>query len=142
MQAEHLLTSLRKATRTFINILPIVIGMLLLTSLFMTLMEEKLTAELFSGHDLLDAVIGAGIGGIAVGPPLVSYLLGGEFLNNGVSLFAVTAFIVSWVTVGLVQLPAEVLLLGKRFALYRNLVCFVSAVAVAYLVVWTLQVLA
>lgn len=141
MHVKHLNTSLRKTIHTFINLMPIVIGMLLITSLIMTLIEEKLTAELFSGHDFLDALIGAALGSVAMGHPMVSYLLGGEFLNKGVSLFAVTAFIVSWVTVGVIQLPAEALLLGKRFTLYRNMVCFVSSVAVAWMVTLTLQVL-
>jgi DNA-binding response OmpR family regulator len=47
--------------------------------------------------------------------------LGGELLAKGISLVAVTALLVSWVTVGSVQLPAEALMLGSRFALYRNL---------------------
>jgi len=70
---------------------------------------------------------------------LDSYLLGGELLKSGVSLITVTALIVSWVTVGLVQLPAEVLMLGARFAIYRNLICFFSAVAIAFLSVYSLK---
>jgi uncharacterized membrane protein len=46
---------------------------------------------------------------------------------------------VSWVTVGIVQLPAEVLMLGARFAIYRNVICFFSAVAIAFLSVYTLR---
>ncbi len=68
-----------------------------------------------------------------MGHPLAGYLLGGELLANGVSLMAVTALIVSWVTVGLAQLPAEALLLGRRFAVWRNLFCFFSAIAISFL---------
>jgi len=52
-------------------------------------------------------------------------------LERGVSLIAVTAFIVAWVTVGVVQFPAEVAILGKRFAIARNAVAFISAIIVA-----------
>ena len=65
------------------------------------------------------------------GNPVTSYVLGGEFLTQGVGLVAVTAFIVAWVTVGLVQLPAEALLLGKKFAVTRNIVSFFFAIIVA-----------
>jgi len=68
-------------------------------------------------------------------------LLGGELPNRGVSLVAVTAFIVSWVTVGIVQLPAEILLLGARFAIYRNVICFFGAVAIAFFTVYTLKLI-
>lgn len=129
------------AARTFVNLLPIIIGMLLLTSLAVTLFPERITADLFGGNDALDTLIGTSIGSVAAGHPLASYLLGGEFLKGGVSLIAVTAFIVSWVTVGIVQLPAEALMLGMRFAIYRNVICYLSAVAVAFLCVYTLRII-
>ncbi len=141
MQKERLQASFRKTTRTFVNLLPIIIGMLLLTSLVVTVFPEKLSASLFGSNDALDALIGAFIGSIAAGHPLTSYLLGGEFLKSGVSLFAVTAFIVSWVTVGVVQLPAEILMLGARFAIYRNVICFFSAIAIAFLSAYTLKLI-
>ena len=141
MQKEYLQASLRKTTRTFINLLPIIIGMLLLTSLVVTVFPEKLSAGLFGSSDVLDALIGTFIGSVAAGHPLTSYLLGGEFLKSGVSLFAVTAFIVSWVTVGVVQLPVEILMLGARFAIYRNVICFFSAIAVAFLSAYTLKLI-
>ena len=102
---------------------------------------EKLSAGLFGSSDVLDALIGTFIGSVAAGHPLTSYLLGGEFLKSGVSLFAVTAFIVSWVTVGVVQLPVEILMLGARFAIYRNVICFFSAIAVAFLSAYTLKLI-
>ena len=49
------------------------------------------------------------------------------------SLFAVTAVIVTWVTVGLVQLPAEVTALGGRFAVSRNAAAFVVSIPTALL---------
>jgi hypothetical protein len=141
MLRHRLTRSLKKTARTFVNLLPIIIGMLLLTSLAVTVFPEQISAGLFGSNDALDALIGASIGSVAAGYPLASYLLGGELLKSGVSLVAVTALIVSWVTVGVVQLPAEALMLGTRFAIYRNLICFVSAVMIAFLCVYTLRLI-
>lgn len=141
MPGLRLTRSLNKTARTFISLLPIVIGMLLLTSLAVTLFPERISTGLFGSSDTLDALFGAFVGSIAAGHPLTSYLLGGELLKSGVSLIAVTALMVSWVTVGLVQLPAEVLMLGARFAIFRNVVCFFSAVAIAFLSVYTLRLI-
>ena len=138
---EHLSKSLRKTTYSFINILPIIIGMLLATSLLLTLFPEQISAGLFGNGDALDALLGASFGSIAVGHPLASYLLGGELLRGGVGLIAVTALLVSWVTVGIVQLPAESLLLGGRFAITRNVVCFVTAVIIAFVTVLTIRLI-
>ncbi|MGD9390775.1 MAG: hypothetical protein PVG18_09930 [Thioalkalispiraceae bacterium] len=133
--------SAKKTLQTFINILPIVMGMLLLTSLVVSTFPEQLSTQLFGKNSFLDALLGATLGGVAAGHPLVSYVLGGELLNSGVSLIAVTALIVSWVTVGVVQLPAEALMLGKRFAIYRNLLCYLFAIIIALLTVYTLTLM-
>ena len=88
---------------------------------------------------ILDPFIGALFGGGAAGNPLTSYIIGGELLSRGISLVAVLAFIVSWVTVGTIQLPAESLMLGRRFALLRNAVSFLMAFLIAILTVLTLE---
>lgn len=121
------------------NVLPIVVGMLLLISLAINLLPAKALFNWFGQRAFVDVLAGASLGSIAAGNPMASYLLGGELLAGGISLIAVTALIVSWVTVGLIQLPAEMLLLGKRFAIVRNITCYVLAIAVAFLTVCTLQ---
>jgi len=140
MQANnHYTDSFKKTVVTFINVLPVIIGMLLLTSLLVTAFPEQLSAGLFGNGEILDTLFGATIGSIAAGHPLASYLLGGELLGGGVSLTTVTALLVTWVTVGVIQLPAETLMLGSRFAVYRNIVSFVTAIAIAFLTVYTLN---
>ena len=85
--------------------------------------------------------MGSMIGSISTGNPITSYIIGGELLKEGVSLFAVTAFIAAWVTVGVIQLPAEAAILGKRFALTRNALSFIFAILVALATVVTLRVI-
>lgn len=140
MQARNRLkNSFRKTTRAFINMLPIMIGMLLLTSLVVTLFPEQISSGLFGNGEILDSLLAASLGSIAVGHPLASYLLGGELLGGGVNLIAVTALVVTWVTVGVVQLPAEALMLGLRFAVYRNIISYFAAIAIAFLTVYSLR---
>jgi len=142
MQTENRLkASLKKTLRTFINILPIIVGMLLATSLVVTLFPEEVSTGLFGHGDIPDAILGAAIGSIAAGHPLASYLLGGELLSGGIGLIAVTAILVTWVTVGIVQLPVEALMLGMRFAVYRNIISFCIAIIIALLTVYTLRLL-
>jgi uncharacterized membrane protein YraQ (UPF0718 family) len=140
-QQDHFRQVMRKTLITFINILPIIIGMLLATSLVVTLFPEEISSGLFGHGDIIDATVGAAIGSIAAGHPLASYLLGGELLAGKVGLIPVTALLVSWVTVGIVQIPAEALMLGTRFAIYRNIVSFLIAIMIAFVTVYTLQLL-
>lgn len=121
--------------RTFPNILAIVF----LSGLFVEFIPiQKISAFLGRGP-LTDGLTGALFGSISTGNPLISYVLGGELLDQGFSLIAVTAFIVSWVTVGSIQLPAEILTFGRRFALVRNIVSFFFAMIIAWLTILTLQ---
>lgn len=121
--------------------LPILTGVLLLVGLLTALVPEDRFAQAFSGNAVIDPLVGALLGSAATGNPVTSYVIGGELLNVGVSLSAVIAFILSWVTVGVVQLPAESLMLGRRFAVTRNLVSFGMAVVVAVLCTITAELI-
>jgi uncharacterized membrane protein YraQ (UPF0718 family) len=136
---DHLRQSIHKSIQTFFYVLPILLAMLLLTSLITTLFQQQISAGLFGNGNLVDSIIAASIGSLAMGHPLASYILGGELLGSGVSLIAITALLVAWVTVGIAQFPAEVLFLGTRFALFRIIICFIAAIAIAFLTVHTLR---
>jgi predicted Fe-Mo cluster-binding NifX family protein len=125
----------RSSANQFIVLLPTLVGVVLLVGLFNALVSKDLLASVFSGNLALDTLWGACFGSILAGNPINSYVIAGELLKYGVSLFAATSLIVTWVTVGLVQLPAEIAALGKRFALVRNALCFVLAIPVAILTV-------
>jgi predicted Fe-Mo cluster-binding NifX family protein len=130
-----LVHALKSAARQFVNLLPILIGVVLLIGLFNVFVSEEWLTSVFSGNLVLDTLWGACFGSIFAGNPINSYIIGGELLKYDVSLFAVTAFIVTWVTVGLVQLPAEIAAFGKKFAFLRNGLSFVLAIPIGILTV-------
>lgn len=131
MDYDRLTTSLMKAGRALWGTFPVLLGAILLISLADSFISKELYASLFSGNPFIDPIIGSILGSIFAGNPSTSYILGGELADSGVSLLAVTAFLVSWVTVGVVQFPAEAILLGKRFALSRNIAAFIFSIIVA-----------
>jgi len=124
-------SALKKAAKSLAKTGPAIISVILLMGLINAAVPKSFYGKIFIDNPLIDSFIGAVLGSIAVGNPVTSYILGGEMLERGVSLIAVTAFIVAWVTVGVVQFPAEVAILGKRFAIARNAVAFISAIIVA-----------
>ena len=129
--------------KTFNNMkqtFPILIAILLLISLVNSLLTEEIVSKIFTGT-MLDPLVGAIIGSISAGNPLTSYIIGGEFINYGISIITITAFILTWVTVGLVQFPAESLMLGKRFAFWRNVLSFLSAIIIAILINFTMGII-
>ena len=114
---------------------PTILGIILLVSIMSFLIPKSAYYSLFSMDPFIDSLIGGAVGSILAGNPITSYVLGGEFLNLGVSLIAVTSFLVAWVTVGIVQLPGESLMLGKKFAILRNVLSFVFSILVAIITI-------
>ncbi len=127
------------AAKSFYRALPILLGVILLISLISTIIPKEYLSSIFNHNIWVNTLIATGLGSILAGNPINSYVLGGEFLSLGISLIAITAFLISWVTVGIVQLPAEIMMLGKKFAITRNILSFVFSIIIALLVVLVLN---
>ena len=125
----------QKAARQFFGMVPVLIGVVLLVGLFRGFVSREMLLAIFSGNPIQDALWGAGVGSVLAGNPVNSYVIGETLLNMGVSLYGTAALMLSWVNVGLVQLPAEVSALGARFAVFRTITAFCMAMLVAILTV-------
>ena len=130
-----------KAAKSLTKSIPIILGTILLVSLISTVIPNSFYKALFQNNIFLDSILGTAAGSISAGNPVTSYILGGELLDHGVSLLAITAFLVAWVTVGMIQLPAESATLGRKFAILRNISAFVLAIGVAIVTTLILGVL-
>ncbi len=126
---------MKKAVVSFSKSIPTILATLLLVSLIMVSVPPAMYRKVFIGDPLRDTLVGALVGSVSAGNPVNSYVIGGELLKAGVSLLAVTAFILAWVTVGIIQLPAEAKILGKRFAILRNALSFIFAILLAIITV-------
>jgi len=127
--------SFMKSLKQLLRVFPILLGVVLLVSLVHAVLPKSFFVKLFQNKIYIDPFIGSFVGSILAGNPVTSYIIGGEMLSQGISLMVVTAFIVSWVTVGIIQLPAEMALLGKRSAIIRNLSAFILSIIVAIITV-------
>ncbi|MGM5482465.1 MAG: permease [Nanobdellota archaeon] len=137
---QNIKSAFNRAFKSLVNVLPIMLGVIFLIGLLKILVPQDFYNSIFGFNLVLDTLIGSVVGSIMAGNPITSYVIGGEFLQQGISLWAVTAFLVSWVTVGLVQLPAEAMVLGKKFSILRNGIClvfsFIVSIIIVYIVGW------
>jgi predicted Fe-Mo cluster-binding NifX family protein len=136
---EKLLNSVNRTVRQFASIIPVLIGVVFLIGLLQAFVSKEVLYSLFSGKHFPDTITGAFFGSIFTGNPINSYVIGNALLKLDVSLHAVTALILTWVTVGIIQLPAEISVLGWKFALSRNLSAFILAIPVAFFTVYILR---
>lgn len=128
-----------KALHSLASMMPMLLAVIGLVGLFQTFVSPEMLRSLFSGSPAVDTLLGTVIGGISIGQPVISYIIGGELLQEGVSLFAVSAFILAWVTLGILQLPLEASLFGRRFTVIRNLLSFLFAMLIGFATALTLQ---
>jgi hypothetical protein len=124
----------KRSARRLLGMLPMLLGVLWLSSLLVQLLPRLTSNGLLGRDPLLDALIGAAAGSVAAGQPVISYLLGGQLRGVGVDLVGVTALVIAWVTVGVAHIPLEASFLGIRFAVLRNAVAFVLAIVTAFLI--------
>lgn len=134
LDKKRLKLSFEKSLNALKNSAPILISIILTLALADTLNLHAHISTLLSKADPVSApILGALVGSISAGNPATSYILGGELLNRGASIYAISAFLISWVTVGIIQFPAEAILLSKSFALARNITAFFFSILIALL---------
>jgi len=123
-----------KSAKSLWKMAPIISGIIMIVALVNALIPKSFYARVFSGNNFIDPLIGALAGSVSAGTPAVSYIISGEMLGRGISLITVTAFLLAWVTVGVLQMPAEGAALGRKFTILRNLSSFVLAIIIAIII--------
>lgn len=141
MELQKIKIAFKKTLNSFKQMLPILMGVILLINLSITLIPNNFYKTIFTGNNILDSLIGGMLGSISAGNPIMSYVIGGELITQNINLLAITSFMLTWVSVGLLQLPAESLMLGKKFAIIRNIVSFFMALIISLLIILTLSFL-
>lgn len=131
----------KKPLFSIINSLPIMLAVIFALGLFKTVISFDQFAKVFTGIAWIDTLFGSLMGSIFAGNSINSYIIGEEMMTAGISMFAITAFLVSWVTVGLMQAPVEIENFGKKFTLLRNLISAILAVFVSLLTVTIMGVI-
>ncbi len=126
------LHALAIAARSFLKVLPMALTVVVLVGLLLGFVPGGLISRTIGRESgLIGVLIAAAVGAVLYIPSIVAFPLAGSFVRSGASVGAVAAFITTLTMVGLVTLPLEAELLGKRLALSRNAMSLVLAVAIA-----------
>lgn len=126
---------LQVAWFSLFRVLPLLAAIFLLIGLFEVFLPPELIEHWLGASSGFTALLCGGVAGaIAIGPPLAAFPLAGSLLHAGAWPPSVAAFIVSWISVGVVTLPFEASVFGIRFALVRNGLGFISALLIGFLV--------
>ena len=120
--------ALRIAGQSLLKLIPLLVAVFGLVGLFQEFLPPELVSRwLGESSGPLGLFLGSAAGALAIGPPLAAYPLAGSLLDAGAWPPAIAAFILSWISVGIITLPFEAQVFGSRFALLRNGLSFVAA---------------
>ncbi len=133
--------TLKQAGLNIYYMSPMILGVLGLSAILITFIKPEQVKQVFTGMPLTDTIYGLFFGAIMMGNAVLSYILGGELLKMGISLYAVTAFLLAWITLGIVQIPMEIEFFGKRFVIVRYMMAIVFTLICSFLIVITYEVL-
>lgn len=123
---------LKTAGRNLLFLLPELLGLILILSLILTLVPGEKIA-LWLGHPVkvISTFIGAAVGTVVIMPGFVAFPLAKELVVRGAHLSAIAAFVTTLMMVGFATLPLESKMFGKKFALWRLVLSFVTALVTA-----------
>ena len=126
-------TALAIAYRSFMGLVPNLLGMTALVGLVLALLPPRMLSDLFSFHGTAGFALIATVGAIVTMPAPIAFPLAGSLLRLGASPASLAAFITTLTMVGLVTAPMEIAYFGKRFTVVRQSLSFLLAILIGAL---------
>jgi uncharacterized membrane protein YraQ (UPF0718 family) len=128
------MTGLKKGMRMFLNILPALLNVLILVSIFLYVVPPPvLTRWLGRGTGWAGIGSAAVLGSISLIPGFIAFPLGAILVRSGVSYQVVAVFITTLMMVGILTLPLEAKYFGLKVSIIRNVLSFFGALLVGLL---------
>jgi len=126
--------SLKIALKSFTKILPMVFIIIIAIGLLLSFVPPEQISRFVGEQSGAGGVLLVGVvGAIMHIPALLSFPLAASILESGASVTAVAAFITTLTMIGMITLPLEIKILGKKMALLRNGISFVIAILIAFI---------
>jgi uncharacterized membrane protein YraQ (UPF0718 family) len=123
---------LKHAAGKFLNILPALLLMLILVSVVLYLVPERvITRYLGNGNRYLSTLTASLFGSITILPGFIAFPLAGILKARGVTYMVISAFATTLMMVGVLTFPVERVYFGTKVALARNIISFGIALCVA-----------
>ena len=130
---EKTFLALKKAWKSFENILPQFLAILIMIGIMLAILTpEQISKLLGSGSGWYGVLIAAAIGSITLIPGFVAFPLAAALLKSGAGYMQIAAFISTLMMVGVVTMPVEIRYFGKKATLVRNAAAFGFSLIVAF----------
>lgn len=120
------------ALKKFINILPAFLSMLILVSIILFLIPDKIILKyLGDNNKIVGIMLASFFGSVTLMPGFIAFPLCGILLKKGVTYMVLSAFSTTLMMVGVLTYPIEKEYFGTRVTILRNIFSFFMAIVVA-----------
>jgi uncharacterized membrane protein YraQ (UPF0718 family) len=132
--------ALMKGLKAIEGILPQLLVVLVFIAVLIAVFDSD-TISRFIGErsGFLGVLAAALVGSITLIPGFVAFPVAGELLRNGAGTLQIAAFVSTLMMVGVVTLPMEMQVFGRRAAVARNALAFLFSFAAAAFVRWAVS---
>ncbi|QZY53876.1 permease [Crassaminicella profunda] len=127
--------ALKKAWKSFQNILPEFLGVIMVVGILLAILDPKWISSLLGKESgWIGVFLSAIVGAITLIPGFVAFPTAAMLLKKGVGYMQIGAFISALMMVGIITIPVEIKYFGKRLTILRNVFGFVFSFFVAYVI--------
>lgn len=127
--------ALKKAWKSFENILPEFLTVILLVGLLLAIMDAQMISKIIGAESgALGVIVSALVGAVTLIPAFVAFPMASLLLDGGAGYMQIGAFVSSLMMVGVVTLPIEIKYFGKKMAYGRNILAFGFSFIVAIVI--------
>jgi uncharacterized membrane protein YraQ (UPF0718 family) len=126
--------ALKKSFKMFINLLPVLLLMLGLVSIFLFLIPNETIIKYIGKDSGIEGwFVAALVGSIALIPGFVAFPLCAILIKSGVGYPTIAVFITTLMMVGIISLPVEAKFFGWKTSIIRNSLSFIAALIIGFL---------
>ena len=127
--------ALKKAWKSFENILPQFLSILLIIGIMLAVLSPETISRLIGQQSgWFGMIIASLIGSITLIPGFIAFPLASALLKNGAGFMQIAVFISTLMMVGVVTIPVEMKYFGKKATILRNALAFIFSFVVAIVI--------
>lgn len=127
--------ALKKAWKSFNNILPQFLGVIVLLGIMLSIFDADLISKILGDKSgIMGVILGSVIGSITLIPGFVAFPTAAILVDNGAGYTQIAAFVSTLMMVGIMTIPVEIKYFGKSLTLKRNMFAYGFSLMVAVIV--------
>lgn len=124
--------ALKKAWKSFNNILPQFLGVIVVVGLLLAVMNPDVISKIIGEQSgILGLVLSIVVGSITLIPGFIAFPTAAMLLDGGAGYMQIAAFVSALMMVGFVTIPIEIKYFGKKVTYTRNGMAILFSILVA-----------